>query len=70
MLLFPYSASRSMGWDASRRNPTDPPIAIGRIIHGQMLVIPLSHLCPLCVGAALGWGDSGCCPQTPFQLCS
>lgn len=56
MLLFPYSASRSMGWDVSRRNPTDPPIAIGRVIHRQILVIPLSHVCPPCLGAALGWG--------------
>lgn len=76
MLLFPCSASRSMGWDVSRSSPTHPPIAIGRVIHGQILVIPLSHLCLLCLGAALGWGTlaaahrhcSSFAPESLFQL--
>lgn len=45
-----------MGWDVSKRSPTDPPTATGKVIHGQMLVISLSHLCPLCLGTALAGG--------------
>lgn len=38
------------------RSSPPPPTATGRVIHGQTLVMPHSHLCPLCLGAALGWG--------------
>lgn len=73
---FPLLSFQVHGMGCLQKKPHRSPAAIGRVIHGQTLAIPPSHLCPLCLGAALGSGAlaaahrhcSSFAPESFFQL--